>query len=262
MPTNEETVAYFWFDESIHPRGGFALGAFVVSLRDESDAVAQIVSDTGVGATIGEYKSGVRMSKDTAMQRTRELLVAHLAERCRLLVTAVPYERRLDLGSAALGLLSQALSCGSVPPGDHIVFFDQGIDIPTCDADETLRVVSIRREQNSRLVGGLQLADLAAHTMSMILLQHLGVTKKILEGAGPAWGYDDGVEIDLAFALWAPLRRNFLSAALPPLDEIRSNTDMFVQVEGYGLFVPPSCEERLAAGLRRSFGTSYLGCMH
>lgn len=238
------------------------MGAFVAALGDESPLVKRIVRRTGVAATLGEFKSGARMAGNVALQQTRSLLGSLLAKRCRILITAVPYDQRETLGAVGLALLRQALNSGVVPDGDHVAYFDEGIVVPGTVDDPVLSTVLIHREQDSKMVGGLQLADLAAHTLSMILLQNLGEAKKILEGAGPEWGYDDDAEIDLAFALWAPLRNNFLSGGLPPIDQIRTNEDMMVTVEGFGLLVPQVCADLLATALRSSFGSSYLGCMH
>ena len=64
-------MAFFWFDESVHSRGAFALGAFVSSLTDQSPLVARAVYEAGLEAE-GEFKSGAPMANNQSMQNARD----------------------------------------------------------------------------------------------------------------------------------------------------------------------------------------------
>ena len=50
-------MGFFYFDESIHERAAFILGAFVYSPNDLSAAVAAALSSVGLQAGKDEFKS-------------------------------------------------------------------------------------------------------------------------------------------------------------------------------------------------------------
>ena len=92
----------------------------------------------------------------------------------------------------------------------------------------------------------------------------MGIVKKtVLAGKGS--GYDPDLEIELGFELWAGLRyvllgkNEHIPGLSPPPDD---PANPYFRVEGYGMFLPPSCPEMLAAHARNRFGINYLGCIH
>ncbi|MDO6588944.1 hypothetical protein DS901_13835 [Loktanella sp. D2R18] len=117
---------------------------------------------------------------------------------------------------------------------------------------------SIHFEQDSKQVLGIQLADLAAHTCAMMLLDTLGKPKKLVDW--PDSGYGDDVDVDLPFELWAYFRNSFLS-----IQTHEDNADFdpaIVDVAEHGLHIDPRVNEVLAEAALRRFGEMYLGCAH
>src|SRR5262245_51007872 len=100
----------------------------------------------------------------------------------------------------------------------------------------------VRAEQNSRVVGGLQLADLVAHTTGVMLLETLGfIRKQVKAGAG--------------------LRYRFFHAG--PVDQ---QEDLYqgalMDVGPDGLYISEACSAELRAAAMHRFGQCYLGCIH
>jgi len=91
-----------------------------------------------------------------------------------------------------------------------------------------------------------------------MLLDTIGKPKKYVDW--PDSGYDNDIEIDLAFELWAYLREAFLSIQSPT-----SSVDFdptVVDVETYGLHIDPNVDARISSAARSRFGTMYVGCAH
>jgi hypothetical protein len=260
-------MAYVYVDESIHERAGFILISAVATQLDLSGLVSRLVRCTGVEAREGEFKSSTRMVSNPGMRRLRDALTHVIAKHCRIGLAVGPLEGRADLGQECILLLEKLFTKNRWPEGPHSVLVDQGIDLelplPASAKDpgwtEDLRFTT---RCDSRVVVGIQLADLAAHSLFMILLQGLGMAGKILEGAGPDFGYDEEAEIDLGFAMWAPWRYNFFAGPLPSPDDLDRLEAWFVNVGDFGLHVAASCSPELRAATQAAFGRCYLGCMH
>jgi hypothetical protein len=111
-----------------------------------------------------------------------------------------------------------------------------------------------------RIVKGLQIADLVAHTSGLMLLDSLGLLKKVVK-AGPNSGYDENLEIDLGFEMWASLRYQFFNAG-----SVVNQDDLYagalVKVGANGLFVAASCPPELRAAAESRCDECYLGCIH
>lgn len=65
-------MGYFYFDESIHERAGFILGAYVYSLDDLSPSVYAQIKAVGLCPGIDEFKSSAKMDKDPQQQLLRD----------------------------------------------------------------------------------------------------------------------------------------------------------------------------------------------
>jgi hypothetical protein len=119
---------------------------------------------------------------------------------------------------------------------------------------------SVLPEQDSRETKGLQLADLVAHTAGLMLLDSLGLLKKVVK-AGDNSGYDPDTEIQLGFEMWASLRYHFFFAGpVPEQDEVYKGA--LTKVGSNGLFIAPSCDDKLRAAAIDRFHECYLGCIH
>ena len=95
------------------------------------------------------------------------------------------------------------------------------------------------------MVAGIQVADHAAHTLGVMLLEEAGIVRKsVLPGDNS--GYEPDLEIELGFEVRPGLRYSFLGK-----DKLASNSpevfDPHRIVEGFGLYVAPSCDDDLEA---------------
>ena len=114
--------------------------------------------------------------------------------------------------------LEKIIRANKLTASGHHVYFDQGIIVGPDLAGKFGRRVGVQCEvllnQDSRSVGGVQVADLAAHSMGVMLLESLGYLKKTVK-AGENSGYDPDLDIELGFELWASLRYAFFKAPQP-----------------------------------------------
>jgi hypothetical protein len=154
---------------------------------------------------------------------------------------------------------------GLLPPGNHELYVDQNINMPRERQSNLITSgVSVFLNQDSRIAAGLQVADHAAHALGGILLEEMNIVRKIVSYDGGS-GYDPDQEIELGFELWASLRYALLgkSEYIPGISPASDDSiNPYLRVDGYGLFVSPSCSEKLAENVRNRFGINYLGCIH
>ena len=258
-------MAHFYFDESIQDKGAFIVGAFAFGPNAES-AVSEAIARVGLKPGVDEFKSSARMSEHPEQVKLREELRV-ISAHYRVGVVVVPSVDRPRLGTFALQALDQFARTNGLQGQPNLeVFLDQGIYASAAGASETAAALGlenycrIRPEQDSRSVKGLQIADLVAHTSGLILLDSLGLLKKVVK-AGPNSGYDENLEMDLGFEMWASLRYQFFNAGpVVGQDEIYSGA--LVKVGPNGLFVAPSCSAELRAAAENRFDECYLGCIH
>lgn len=204
----------FYFDESIHKRGDFILGAYVFG-PDPTDDVKVALAATGLDPASAEFKSSAKMAAHPEQQRLRRELRRILHMSYAYGVVVVPYEERTSLGKEALLGLGKIIRANDLSQSRQTAYFDQGIFINPRAALELAEDVGlsqlcdIHAEQDSRCIRGLLLADLVAHTCAMMLLDALGLLPKLVK-AGPRSGYDPDLDIELGFELWASVRYQFL----------------------------------------------------
>lgn len=176
-------MGFFYFDESMHPKAKFVLGAFAYAERDLDEVVAKALREGGLTPRLDEFKSGARMDGSPQQESTRKHLRSVVHDHCRIGIVVAPHSPRQQLGSEALRGLTKILSTNRFQSTRHQVFFDQGI-FPASRAitksAETLGDSGLTYffEQDSRQVLGLQVADLVAHTCAVMLLAELGLKKK------------------------------------------------------------------------------------
>ncbi|MFK7765279.1 MAG: hypothetical protein AB8B62_18595 [Roseobacter sp.] len=91
-----------------------------------------------------------------------------------------------------------------------------------------------------------------------MLLDALGEINTIVDV--PNSGYDDDVEINLGFEMWAGIRYAFLSVG----NSAGIDDDDFavVLIEPYGLHIDPSASPEVSEAARSRIGSMYLGCTH
>ena len=258
-------MGFFYFDESIQQRAGFISGAFVYSETGLTAAVFKAISDAGLEPRVDEFKSGARMDRRPDQVKARTGL-RRILQNLRIGLTVVPVSARRTLGTEALVALEKIILANGLVTSRHKVYFDEGISVdPDMIAGLGARVgvpCAVFINQDSKLVGGIQVADLAAHMMGVMLLAHLGCLKKMVK-AGKNSGYDPDLDINLGFELWADLRHSFFTSGQPISksedDPLGVST---VNVADHGLHIATSCDEALRVAVVERFGTCYLGCIH
>src|SRR5713226_5925185 len=99
----------FYFDESIHPRGNFALGAFVYAEESLDGPVAGALRESGLTPHAEEFKSGSRMDQNPRQKQCRELLKELVRQKCRIGVVIASDKPRRALGLEAFRGLARIL---------------------------------------------------------------------------------------------------------------------------------------------------------
>lgn len=94
-------MGYFYFDESIHQRGGFIVGAFVFSEVDLSLDIASTLNSLGFIPGRDEFKNSASMQNNPRSQELRNRL-KRLLQSTKVGLVVVPSERRDLLGHEAL----------------------------------------------------------------------------------------------------------------------------------------------------------------
>jgi hypothetical protein len=261
-------MGFFYFDESIHPRGKFALGSFVYSETSLDSAVSNALLESELIPRVDEFKSGARMDMNPKQVRARDLLRKVVDKQCGIGVVVAPDSPRELLGIEAPMGLTKILSTIKFRSKTHEVFFDKGIFENEAEGRHQAAKIpsscppcNFHFEQNSIQVLGLQVADLVAHTSAMMLLAQLGLFKKTVK-AGENSGYNPDLDIPLEFGFWASLRYSFFAAPAPPIDSWKSQLDFKVDVASRGLHVADGCTPDVRGAALARFGSMYLGCIH
>lgn len=259
-------MGFFYFDESIHEKGKFIIGAFVYHKEDITPQVFDALAEAGLRPGIDEFKSGARMVARPEQAKAREHLY-NLLHSVRTGVVVIPVTEREKLGDEAIAGLGKILEANQLAAVSHQVFLDQGITVSGA-ALEIFRkgpggLCEVHINQDSRIIGGIQLSDLVAHTMSVMLLEQLGFVKKMVK-AGENSGYDPELEVELGFELWALLRYSFFKAPEPKTGPIPDDQvgELIFDVENYGLHIAATCDNALREAALLRFGECYLGCIH
>jgi len=259
-------VGYFYFDETIQERGGFIIGAFVYAPDDKTPDVYSAISHVGLRPGFDEFKSGSRMDRNPHQAKLRGEL-SNILMNTSVGVIVLPVSERALLGREAIIGLQKILHANGLDQQPHRIFFDEGITVDSQThktfLEGTGSLCELHPSQDSKLVGGMQLADLVAHSLGGMLLEQLGlISKKVRVGEGS--GYDPDLEIELGFELWASLRYQFFKAPQPKPGPIPDDPvgEMIFDVENYGLHISEKCCPSLREAAIQRFGDCYLGCIH
>ena len=255
-------MAYFYFDDSKHHTWGVSIGAFVIFDHDPQADILRMIIALGFDPDTFEFKSSKIMKGNAGAQKLRVAFRDYVRSKGKIALCITNLDKRI--GPAGLDLLANATSHPLLQSDDHVVFFDEGLFSSSGAARNLARNkgvplrCTLHFEQKSQKIAGIQLADLIAHMCATLLLDAIGKPKKFVDW--PDSGYDNDIEIDLAFELWAYLRGSFLSIQSPS-----SSVDFdptVVDIEAYGLHIDPNVDAGIASAARRRFGTMYIGCAH
>ena len=119
-------MGFFFFDESIHDRGLFILGAFVYSSKDIGEHVRIAFHSAGLISGQDEFKSSARMDNDSIQRRLRRDLrsILHMT---KIGLVVLPSSRRSELGLEALRGLKKIVEANALGDAEHTAYFDEGI---------------------------------------------------------------------------------------------------------------------------------------
>ncbi len=236
-------MSYFYIDESIHDRGGFILAAAVYSGEDISPKVVEMAKVAGVP----EFKSGDRMTP--AMQNLRSEILDLVQRELRFGVVVVPSDRRAHLGDQCVLAVQKFVQLNRLP--EPHIFLDGGIGV------SRPHFPKLHLGQDSRAVGGIQVADCVAHSLSMMLLCALGIVTKTVV-FDPEYSEEP---LPLDFGYFATLRRSFF---IPPIngDDEEFFKTMTCDLGDYALHIDDECNAELREAARERLGRMYLGCIH
>jgi len=247
-----------YFDESIRKIGDFIIGALVVTDRDLSAETKSRWSAMGLDPSFFEYKSSSIKQGDHLATNTREV-VSLLLLQSKLALIVCPMSDRHNLGDYCVALIRQLVAGGLLASNSQL-YADQGIGFSQQLLDEVKALgIVLHGEQDSKITAGIQIADHAAHALGGMLLEEMGLLNKIIKVPD----YDDEIEINLGFELWARLRYSLLGVNehVVGMTDPDSDFNPYFQIEGYGLYIAPSCNEKLTTCARSRFGSNYLGCI-
>lgn len=252
-------MGFFYIDDSKHPAAGFCLSTIVYSGKNPQLDLEALLAKHGLIPGRDEFKSSIRMDRHPAIALLRDDLKAYL-HNCRI---GVAISRSPDELYGDSAHLFQNMLRDSRPTGrTHQLFADCGI-FPTYREQAVLKTIpeagdfQFHFEQDSKNICGIQLADLAAHTCSIMLKDSLGLVNKMVK-AGDNSGYDPDSDMELGFEMWASMRYSFHGAF--PSDE--EYYDRHLTVENFGLAISPNLDERIRAAAKSRFSKMYLGCIH
>jgi hypothetical protein len=257
-------VAYLYFDESIRERGGFIIGALVVSEIDLTPAVNDEWRRLGLDPAVAEYKSS-NLKRDSPTGVDQRSAMVWLLFQSKLALVVAPMHDRSHLGEHCASLISQLHNAAELGAGPHSLYLDQNIKLSQ-KSRETLvnRGYSLHTNSDSRKIAGIQVADHAAHALGGMLLEELGILKKMVR-AGEESGYDADQLLELGFELWASLRYALIGRKghVDGMSHLTDDPDSpYFAVDGVGLWIAPTCSKELSESAIARFGVNYLGCIH
>ena len=257
-------MAYLYIDESIREHGGFIIGAAVVSKTDLSAIVAEEWVQLGLDPQSSEYKSS-DPKENNELGSAQRRIIAELLHGSKLALAVLPASDRRRLGEYCVELVLQLHAQDLIAKEQHTCYLDQNIGLRQSDVDRLQSIdVLVKPGCDSKLIGGIQVADHAAHALGGMLLEEMGLISKRVP-AGENSGYHPEEMIELGFELWASLRyaligRNeYIEGYSPPRED---PANPYFRVDGVGMYIAPTCSMELAQSARARFGVNYLGCIH
>jgi len=250
----------FYFDESIHAGLGCIVGCVVFSQLDLTPIVGEALSEFGLDPERDEFKSRFRFQGDEKARQLRLSLYSIIRNSCRIGVVVLSLNEREQLGSYAVKLVKQILRQSRSREAEFALYVDEGIKLDTETFTEDSRSVAAFSDCNSKVIRGIQLADLCAHTCAMILKERHTGQKKIVRV--PGYTDDPEFEMNLGFELWARLRYNFFGKERQFDENASQSENAVIDVSGYGLLVSPNLDLKLREVVSRTFGEMYVGCIH
>lgn len=272
-----------YIDESVHQTHRFVVSAFVFTNGRTDHKVATVLTDSGMKPGVDEYKSGVRMTGNSSMQRAREGMLSLANAETKIGVFVGPYNRD-TLGKHSLQALQSIIVRNAIPPSKLDVYFDEDIFTSPREARRLhslfhfLKAARIHPKEDSRQRYGIQIADAVAGSFGQIVKEALTGKAKDIDIGGSNTGYLPGTMAPLGWSLLMSLRHAMLtrpmvyrgqkySAAADPvvLDPEHDDPANYAQhpiLLGWGIQVAPESRDELRRAVEQSLGRIWLGCIH
>ena len=234
-------------------------------MNDLTPFVFKMIEAFGLQPGKDEFKSSSMKINDetnrTLLDKLREIPGIAGA---KIGLVVVPNGERDNLGSEALRGLRKILKANKLEEQEHKIYFDEGISFK--NKNKILEELGWKEKwkifigQDSKLIGGLQMADLSAHTMSVMLLEALGIVNKKVR-AGEKSGYEPDLEMEIGFELWASLRYHFftMDRIKPELSQLEAFT---LDIGAFAIYISDSCSGALRDTVMKRFNKCYVGCIH
>lgn len=255
-------MGFFFVDESIHREAGFILAGIVYCEQDPQKDVDQCLAMAGLTPGRDEFKSSAPMEGDSRRQALRDSLLGCLRG-TQLGLVVTPTFSRPRLGNEVLAGLEKIRRANLLDSRHHTIYLDQGIRIR--DREKALSQFEnrgksrVRLEQDSRVVGGLQLADLASHILALLLRAKLGWPDKRVP-APPHYDFDSDGKLYLSDELQMIIRHRFFT-----MDEVDLSIDpaqgFMLKTGEYATHIASMCDDNLRNACNDCFGSTFVGCM-
>jgi hypothetical protein len=168
-----------------------------------------------------------------------------------LAIAVIPVSERDVIIKTVENLILSIDPADRSPPGT--VYVDQGMKKQDFMLPEGW---SAQLGCDSRLVAGIQIADCAAHIVSMILLSELGLISKSIKTED---GFPEN-EVEIAWELWSSIRYSLSSGR--PVGGYDDEGWCEPTMVPFGLLVSEGCSEIVRAAIEQRFGTVWVGCIH
>jgi hypothetical protein len=241
-----------FIDESIHERGDFIVVAAVCSDDDVQGMVEQALRERGFNPANDEFKSSMKMAGNPAAQRLRDEM-RYILRRCKIAVAVCPVAERPQLVTLAGKLLSSVGNEKINAPA--VAYFDQGMSRAPLELPPNISAV---QGCDSRKTAGIQVADCAAYTVSMMLLAELGLLTKTVP-ASTVYPQDEG-EIELAWTLWASVR--YALSGGVPIGGYDEDGWCDPMMHPFGLLVSEGCSDAVKVAVEQRLSSVWVGCIH
>lgn len=277
------SLTHCYVDESVQTKSGFVASAFVFTETGFEQEVEHALRTAGLDPRVEEFKSSARMDSNTAMRAAREALLALARSRTRIAVFLGPYDRQ-TIGKHCLQALQSVLLRNGLTPSSLDVHFDEDIFSSEAEAQRLLRLfhflsdARVHPMEDSRLVRGIQLADVVAHSFGQIVKAEISGEGKVVEIGGSNTGYPEGTTASLGWTLLMSLRYALFTrpmaydgekydvasdpVVLDPVNDDPANYGQHPILIGWGVQTAPESSAELRYAVERSLGRIWLGCIH
>jgi hypothetical protein len=243
-------MSVIYIDESIHDCEGFIVTAAVYARESLDETVFYALESCGFVSKVDEFKSSMIMQGNSNAQELRSRLISILMERCKVAVAICSVDERSQLADLSFKLISNLSGHRQIAPG--IVYLDEGMK-PVIEA--LPYGWKLETDCDSKAIGGIQLADCAAHTIATILRGEMGSINKLV----PTQGSYPETEVDMAWALWTSLRYALSSGE--PVFGYDDDGWCEPAMEPFGLLVTEACTKRVKSAVDARLSSVWVGCV-